>query len=145
MQEIYNADLEKYAGGPAKKDEKPDQHGQLPAAELTPREREEKEKIREEVTRGLLQLYNLLSFEEKVKGETVVRLIDQTELRILPLTMKIFLSGAIEARDLSHKPFEQFLEKGLATLDLWIHTQALGRALEKDIKSAEEKPEEVAA
>ena len=101
-----------------------------PSAELTPQEREQKEKIVQEMIQGLSALYELLPRQGEIKTDSIKTRIEQTESKLKELTplMKNTLSKIAAKEKLHLKPKEEFVQVGLGILDLWIHMQALGEA-----------------
>lgn len=98
------------------------------STELTPSEKQEKEQVLAEVKEGLAHLYELLPQEEKIVKKDIQSLINQTNLKVLSPPMKDLLAAQIARHELLSESKERLIEAGVGILELWIHTQTLGRA-----------------
>ncbi len=104
------------------------------ADELTPAEHEEKEKARQEARAALASIFEALRQQPAKPDHGQVRAaIDGTPLQELKPAYKIQLESAIVADDPRQQSEQEFVERGLKVLSLWIHLQGLKRGSDRDL------------
>lgn len=102
---------------------------------LTPEEKREKMEVVAEVTKELGSLFELLPREKGVTVEEVNDLLRLIELDHLSFYMKKVLANDIVRDALNTFSKSEFIAKGLEILELWIHTQSLGRSVTKGLET----------
>lgn len=102
--------------------------------ELTPPEQAEKEKAREAARAALATIYETLrQYPGKPSTREAGAAIDVTPLQELKPAYKQQLETAIMAEDPHRQDKQQFIDRGLEVLSLWIHLQGLKRGTDREL------------
>ncbi len=102
--------------------------------ELTPAEHEEKEKALQEAKAALASIFETLRQQPAKPDYGQARAaIDATPLQELKPAYKHQLESAIVGGDPRRQSEQEFIERGLKVLSLWIHLQGLKRGTDRDL------------